>query len=97
MSAATPLYNSLATVGRVSATVWFWLSILIAIVLLVAGVYYLFFAEKRSTLVGVLCFAGASLVVALSWLDRYFTRHYKPYAAASGGFTIIDGVSELFD
>ena len=95
--AGTPVYNSLATVGRVSSMVWFWLSFLIAIVLLVAGAYYLFFAKERNVVKGAMCIAGASLVVAFAWLDRYLTRRYKPYAAASGGFTIADGVFRLFD
>lgn len=92
-----PVYNSLATVGRVSSMVWFWLSVLAAIVLLVMGAHYLVFAKERNVTRGVLCIVGAFLIVAVAWVDRFLTRRYKPYAAASGGFTIVDGVSGIFD
>lgn len=91
------MYNSLATVGRVSSMVWFWLSFLIAIVLLAAGGYHLFFAKERNVTTGLLCIAGASLVVAVAWVDRALTRRYKPYAAVSGGVTIIDAIFGIFD
>ncbi len=77
--------------------VWFWLSFVAAIALLVAGAYNLFFAKERNVPLGLLCIVGASLVIAFAWVDRFLARRYKPYAAVSGGFTIVDGVSRIFD
>jgi hypothetical protein len=88
--------NFLAEFGRVGASVTLFLAIIIALIMLVYGIYLLVSepetpnAAKERKIKGGLLVAGAFLIVGVAYLHRVLTRSSRAYAAFSGVGTMID-------